>query len=73
MRCYNGCPDSALKAKWADDARIDKQLAAVGLRAIYFPVEQQWMVFDSEHKPVTDFQGSKGQAAYVAMNERASS
>lgn len=45
MRCYNGCPDSALKRKMEHDYQIKKRLYKMGVRAVYFPAENQFLAF----------------------------
>jgi hypothetical protein len=67
VRCYNGQPDDELKAVLDADEKAGEELAAKGLRATYFPVEQAWMVFDARHLPVTDFYPTKRSAANAAL------
>lgn len=66
MRCYNGCPDSELQALLDDQALATKQLAAIGARATYFPMEQKWMVF-KDYEAITEFHNTKRQAANAAL------
>lgn len=46
MRCYNGCPDSALQAVLDQQAADDRalKLAHPEAHCTYFPVEQEWQV-----------------------------
>lgn len=66
MRCYNGCPDSELQAILDDNELASKELAAIGARATYFPMEQKWMVF-KDYKAITEFHNTKRQAANAAL------
>lgn len=68
MRCYNGAPDSELQAFLDDSELASQQLAAVGMRATYFPMEGQWMVFRGLHA-VTGFYPTKRGAANAALKE----
>lgn len=63
MRLYNGCPDSELQAKLDDDKLAGNQLAKIGLRATYFPMEQKWMAFDCDSLAVSEFYDTKRQLA----------
>lgn len=67
MRCYNGQPDKDLQALLDDLRKAGEELAAVGLRATYFPMEGKWMVFDKNHRPIDGFHSSKRDAADAAM------
>lgn len=67
MRCYNGCPDSALQALLDDSERATKQLAAIGARATYFPVEQGWLVFRDLERLTDNFQPTKRAAADAVL------
>ena len=66
MRCYNGCPDKELQALLDDQALATKELAAIGARATYFPMEQKWMVF-KDYEAITEFHDTKRQAANAAL------
>lgn len=66
MRLYNGCPDSELQAIWDAEDRCREQLKSIGCKAVYFPAEGKYIVFDgydsdgnmidySKSKQVTDF------------------
>ena len=68
MRCYNGCPDKELQALLDESARIDKELAAVGARATYFPMEERWIIFRG-NEMLTDFHSSKFAAATIAISK----
>lgn len=68
MRCYNGAPDSELKAVWDADKVALKRLAAAGLHATYFPMECKWMVFyKNTFRPVGEFQPTLLQATDAAL------
>lgn len=72
MRCYNGAPDSELKAIWDANDKARADLAANGLHATYFPLEGKWMVstnFDSgvPWREVTGFHRTLVEAAEVAL------
>lgn len=67
MRCYDGCPDEELQAVLDAKFEAHKQLADAGLRATYFPMEGQWMVFDTGFNPVTGFCDSVLEAADTAL------
>lgn len=72
MRCYNGCPDSQLKAIWDANDKARADLKAAGLRATYFPLEGKWMVSTSiwsgePFREVTGFHDSLVSAAYAAL------
>lgn len=69
MRCYNGCPDSELQAFLDDQALATKELAAIGARATYFPMEQKWMVF-KDYEAITEFHNTKRQAANAAIERK---
>jgi hypothetical protein len=69
MRCYNGQPDKELQAIIDDDRKVGEEIAAMGLSITYFPVEQAWMVFDSNHHPVTGFCNSKRGALNAAQGK----
>lgn len=71
MRCYNGCPDDELQALLDDAKRAEQELAAAGMRAVYFPSEGAWMVF-RDLTAVTGFCGSKRAAANAALRDRKS-
>lgn len=47
MRCYNGCPDSKLKAYLDDQDNAAKKLKELypTARCTYFPMEGMWQVF----------------------------
>jgi hypothetical protein len=67
VRCYNGCPDSALQAVLDSRSRAHDALAQMGARATWYPVEQKYMVFVGI-KPLTwDMFGTvEAAAAYAA-------
>jgi len=69
MRCYNGCPDSELQAFLDDQELATKQLAAIGSRATFFPMEQKWMVF-KDCEAITEFHDTKRQAANAALKRK---
>lgn len=69
MRCYNGCPDKELQALIDDMKLASKELAAIGARATYFPMEHKWMVF-SDNKAITGFHDTKRQAANAALGRK---
>lgn len=54
MRCYDGCPDKELQAFIDAEAKAHRELAKLGLRATYFPMEGAWMAF-RDHVSVTGF------------------
>lgn len=66
MRCYNGAPDSELKALWDAQDAARAKLAKAGLHATYFPVEGKWMVFTLDSREVTGFHRSLISAAEAA-------
>ncbi|HEY6020840.1 MAG TPA: hypothetical protein VIY48_13360 [Candidatus Paceibacterota bacterium] len=66
MRCYNGCPDKELQAVLDDNALASKELAAIGARATYFPMEEKWMVF-KDCEPISKFHDTKRQAANAVL------
>lgn len=45
MRCYDGCPDSELKALMDANAETERKATLAGIRLTYFPVEEMWMAF----------------------------
>lgn len=54
MRLYNGCPDKELQAVMdARQAAID-ELAALGIRATFFPAEGKWKGF-KDYRSVSEF------------------
>lgn len=55
MRCYDGCPDKELQAVIDDNKAAREALAGMGVRAVYFPGEEMFMGFDTEHRAVTGF------------------
>lgn len=63
MRCYNGCPDSALRKVLDARAAARKRLSDAGYQATYFPMEEKWMVFDEEFRLVTGCFNSVVEAA----------
>lgn len=67
MRCYNGAPDSELKAFLDDCELAERQLAAADMRATYFPMEGKWAVFNGRHMAVTGFFPTKRSAADAAL------
>lgn len=69
MRCYNGAPDSELAALWDDTKLAHRQLGSIGKRAVYFPVEQKWLVFDGI-KPLPDWHDSVRSAANFHFKEQ---
>lgn len=69
MRCYNGCPDNTLRMLLADSAKADEELAAIGARAVYFPMECGWMVF-KDYLPISEFYDTKRGAATSVLNAR---
>jgi len=70
MRCYNGCPDSELKAEMDADDRARKALDKMGLHVVYFPMEGQYMVFNSSNLAVTKFYDTLQQAASAVKLEK---
>lgn len=52
MRCYNGCPDSALQAVLDEQARIRAAIQARGCSVTYFPMGEFYQAFDSRHLQV---------------------
>lgn len=68
MRCYNGCPDSALQAFLDDQRKASEELAAIGCHATYFPMEEKWVVFKG-NRPITPFLDTKRAAADAALAE----
>jgi hypothetical protein len=42
MRCYNGCPDSELKALWEERARVKAEARAEGILLTWYPAEEKW-------------------------------
>lgn len=69
MRCYDGCPDKEYQALLDGRALARKRLAAVGLRATYFPLESMYMVFDSNFLPFGPFYNSLADAAEAAIDK----
>ena len=45
-RCFDGCPDTALKAKLGSEDLILKEIKKLepGAHCTYFPVEEKWQV-----------------------------
>jgi FMN phosphatase YigB (HAD superfamily) len=58
MRCYNGAPDNELQAIIDDNKAVDKELAALGMRTVWFPMEGMYMVF-KDINAITDFHNTK--------------
>lgn len=54
MRCYNGAPDSELRALLDAQAKARRELAAHGARPVRYPMEGKWMVWQGL-TPLTDF------------------
>jgi hypothetical protein len=65
MRCYNGCPDSALQALLDAKRKAHEELRAVdpGARATYFPVEEEWSVWKDNRQI-----GSSSPSLFAAIN-----
>lgn len=42
MRCYNGCPDSELKAVLDSQAKAHARARELGYRITWFPVEERY-------------------------------
>jgi hypothetical protein len=55
MLFFVGSTDAQLKEKFKLDKDAKERLIRAGYSATYFPVEQRWMAFDANHKPVSDF------------------
>ncbi len=57
MRCYNGCPDSELKALWDHKADLKRRAREAGVLLTWFPVEERWSAGDLDHGcvPLGDF------------------
>ena len=77
MRCYNGCPDSQLKAIWdsRDEARKELKRVAesLGKRGMctYFPLEGKYMCCDEKYKQLSEFHNSvEGAVAEAIKNLR---
>ena len=75
MRCYNGCPDDALRAKLAADDAATKRLQAtvnalrklhVDARCTYFPMEQKYLVFVG-YQAIGEMEDSKQGACNKAI------
>jgi hypothetical protein len=56
MRCYNGCPDSALQAHLDSQAETRRKIVALGYTVTWFPSGEFYQAFkdyrvaSSEHK-----------------------
>ena len=57
MRCYNGCPDSELKAYWDNIAKCKQEIIDLGYTVTYFPMEGKYMAFKN-YRPASQFHGS---------------
>jgi hypothetical protein len=55
FKCYDGAPNTALRNYLKRQEDIRNQLKSMGYRATYFPVEEQYMLFDSNCKIMSDF------------------
>lgn len=66
MRCYNGAPDSELRALLDMQSKARRELAAHGARPVYYPMERKWMVWQ-DLTPLTDFCGTLLEAAAAAF------
>lgn len=55
MRCYNGCPDTALQDYIDRLKQARAELLARGLTVTYFPAEGMVGVFDENYRQVGDF------------------
>jgi len=53
MRCYNGCPDSALQLVLDENARVRAEIQARGCSVTYFPNGEFYQAFDARHRPAT--------------------
>lgn len=42
MRCYNGAPDSELKALWDHRAALKAEAKALGYHLTWYPAEERW-------------------------------
>lgn len=70
MRCYNGCPDSALQEKLDHDAHLRQQLADKGMRLCYYPAEGKWLVYRmQDYQDLTGFHDTMEQAAQIALED----
>lgn len=65
MRCYNGCPDSALQAVLDEASRLRAAIEARGYSVTYFPNGEFYQAFDKRHLQVT------GECRTLADVERA--
>lgn len=52
MRCYNGCPDSKLKAYLDEQASLRRQIDALGYRVTWFPSGEFYQAFTRNLQPV---------------------
>lgn len=74
-RIYNGCPDSAMKRRWEEEAKqrkeFDKKFLQHGIRAhaTFFPMEQKYMVFSDSYKVLSDFFSTEFEALGNALNK----
>jgi len=70
MRCYDGAPDSELKAHLQRQAEAEQELKATipGSSCTCFPAEAMWMVF-VDYKPFTNFFVSKEYACRAAIRK----
>lgn len=66
MKCYNGCPDKTLQAAIDADRVLDKELKEFGARAVFYPKEGKWMVWQG-YDCLTHFHSSKVEAAKAAI------
>lgn len=55
MRCYNGCPDTALQTSLDRAKQARAELLARGFTVTYFPAEGMFGVFDGNYQQVGDF------------------
>lgn len=69
MRCYNGAPDTELQALLDYRAALRRQLETRGARICYFPMEQMWQVYSTDHKPLGVMSESFEEACNSAMEK----
>lgn len=62
MRCYNGCPDSELKAFLDKQARLRAEIEKLGYSVSYFPNGEFWQLF-KDYRPFGEECSSLERAA----------
>lgn len=67
FKLYNGCPNKELQAHLDSRNRMHSSLEQWGLRATYFPMEQGWAAFTSEHHQITPILPELSDAYHQAI------